>query len=45
MVDWAPLLRVLQVAASADPELTALWSEIAERRVRKICGCLSTTWT
>jgi len=32
----APLLRVLQVAAPADPELTAVWSEIAERRARNM---------
>ena len=28
----APLLRVLQVAAPTDPELAAVWREIAERR-------------
>ena len=28
----APLIRVLQLAASADPELAAVWSEISERR-------------
>jgi AcrR family transcriptional regulator len=32
----APLLRVLQVAAPADPELAAVWSEIAERRARNM---------
>lgn len=32
----APLLRVLQAAAPADPELTAVWSEIAERRARNM---------
>jgi AcrR family transcriptional regulator len=31
-----PLLRVLQAAAPADPELTAVWSEIAERRARNM---------
>lgn len=32
----APLLRVLQAAASAEPELTAVWSEIARRRARNM---------
>lgn len=35
-VRLAPLLRVLQVAAPADPELAAVWSEIAERRARNM---------
>jgi len=32
----APLLRVLQAAAPADPELAAVWTEIAERRARNM---------
>lgn len=32
----APLLRVLQVAAPSDPELAAVWSEIAERRAHNM---------
>jgi hypothetical protein len=32
----APLLRVLQAAAPADPELAAVWNEIAERRARNM---------
>ena len=32
----APLLRVLRVAAPADPELAAVWSDIAERRARNM---------
>lgn len=32
----APLLRVLQVAAPADPELAAVWTQIAERRARNM---------
>ena len=32
----APLLQVLRLAAPADPELAATWSEIAERRARNM---------
>lgn len=32
----APLLRVLQAAAAADPELRAVWTEIADRRARNM---------
>ncbi|MDQ6675641.1 MAG: TetR/AcrR family transcriptional regulator [Chloroflexota bacterium] len=32
----APLLRVLQAAAPADPELADVWREIAERRARNM---------
>ena len=32
----APLLRVLQGAATAEPELAAMWREIAERRARNM---------
>jgi AcrR family transcriptional regulator len=32
----APLLQVLHAAAPADPELAAVWSEIAERRARNM---------
>jgi AcrR family transcriptional regulator len=32
----APLLRVLQAAAPVEPELAAVWSEIAERRARNM---------
>ncbi|MDQ6672673.1 MAG: TetR/AcrR family transcriptional regulator [Chloroflexota bacterium] len=32
----APLLRVLQAAAPAEPELADVWREIAERRVRNM---------
>lgn len=32
----APLLRVLQAAVPADPELAAVWQEITERRARNM---------
>lgn len=32
----APLIRVLSAAAAADPELSAMWTEIAKRRARNM---------
>ncbi|MFZ0217462.1 MAG: helix-turn-helix domain-containing protein [Candidatus Dormiibacterota bacterium] len=34
----APLFRLLRDAAAVDPELRALWEEIAERRARNMLG-------